>query len=248
MKNLFNQICTNQSKQVHTTNDYFLFKSIDGNRTKNLLHLNRLKKSIANNYLFTIIVVNENYEIIDGQHRFDVIQELNLPLNYVVCDGYSLNEVHILNQNSKTWNSDDYTEGFCNLGNTNYIEYRNFKNKYKFGHHETMAMLTGIKSAGSDLTNIFKNGNFKISNYLKAVEIAEKIYLLQDYYEGFKRRSFIYAMLYLFEKPEFEFAEFLQKVKNNPSSLIDCTDTKQYISVIEEIYNYRRREKINLRY
>ena len=32
------------------------------------------------NYLFTVIIVNEkNYEIIDGQHRFEVIKELKLP-------------------------------------------------------------------------------------------------------------------------------------------------------------------------
>ena len=75
------------------------------------------------NYLFTIIIVNENYEIIDGQHRFDVIKELGLPLNYVICGGYGLNEVHILNQNSKTWNVDDYLDGYCLLGYTDYLKY-----------------------------------------------------------------------------------------------------------------------------
>jgi ParB-like chromosome segregation protein Spo0J len=83
------------SNQVHTTTDYFLFKSIDGNRNKNLLHINRLRESMSKNYLFTVIIVNENYEIIDGQHRFDVIQELKLPLNYIVCKGYGLKEVHV---------------------------------------------------------------------------------------------------------------------------------------------------------
>ena len=34
------------SNHVHTTTDYYLFKSIDGNRNKNLLHINRLKKSM----------------------------------------------------------------------------------------------------------------------------------------------------------------------------------------------------------
>ena len=87
--------------QVHTTEDYFMFKPIDGNRNKNLLHINRLKKSMAENYLFTVIIVNEKYEIIDGQHRFHVIEELKLPLNYIVCKGYALEEVHILNANSK---------------------------------------------------------------------------------------------------------------------------------------------------
>jgi hypothetical protein len=108
MINFQNEPMQKISTQVQTTKDYYLFTPIDGNRNKNLLHLNRLKKSINENYLFTVIIVNENYQIIDGQHRFDVIKELNLPLHYIVCVGYGLKEVHILNQISKTWNADDY--------------------------------------------------------------------------------------------------------------------------------------------
>ena len=96
---------------VYTTNDYTLFTSIDGNRTKNKLHIKRLKQSIKENYLFTVIIVNENYEIIDGQHRFDVIKELNLPLYYIICEGYGLAEVHILNQISKTQNHGGERQG-----------------------------------------------------------------------------------------------------------------------------------------
>ena len=103
-------------KQVLTTTDYFLFKQIEGNREKNKLQLSKLKKSISDNYLFTILIVNENYEIIDGQHRFEIIKELGLPLNYVICEGYGLNEVHVLNQNQKTWTISDYMEGYANMG------------------------------------------------------------------------------------------------------------------------------------
>ena len=81
MNNLKAEPMVKHSNQVHTTTDYFLFKPIDGNRNKNLLHINRLKKSMSENYLFTVIIVNEKYEIIDGQHRFDVIQDLKHSLS-----------------------------------------------------------------------------------------------------------------------------------------------------------------------
>lgn len=236
------------SYQVHTTTDYFLFKPIDGNRNKNLLHVNRLKKSMSDNYLFTVIIVNDNYEIIDGQHRFEVIQDLKLPLNYIVCKGYGLNEVHVLNQNSKTWNAEDYLAGYCNLGYKDYIEYKKFRDKYNFGHNECMAMLSGNNNLGGKLFEIFKDGKFKITNLKDATDKAEKLWKFKDIYPDFKRRFFVFAMLYLFDKPQFDFEEFLQKVKLQPSSLTKCNDTKQYISIIEEIYNYRRREKVSLRY
>ena len=155
MNNLKTEPMVKHSNQVHTTTDYFLFKSIEGNRNKNLLHINRLKKSMSENYLFTIIIVNEKYEIVDGQHRFDVIQELKLPLNYVVCKGYGLTEVHILNQNSKTWNADDYLDGYCRLKYTHYLKYSEFKERYGFGHVECMTILGGYTSnPGIDRTKI----------------------------------------------------------------------------------------------
>jgi hypothetical protein len=234
------------SNQVHTTTDYFLFKPIEGNRNKNLLHINRLKKSMAETYLFTVIIVNEKYEIIDGQHRFDVIQELKLPLNYIVCNGYGLNEVHILNQNSKTWTSDDYLDGYCKLGYKDYLKYKEFKELYGIGHYECMWLLNG--SQLSNPTQVFFTGDFKIKNYNEACKIIEKIMLVDPYYEEWKRRSFILAMLQLFKNPNFELTEFLQKLKLQPTALSNCSTTNQYVSLIEEIYNYRRREKVNLRY
>lgn len=234
------------SNQVHTTTDYFLFKPIDGNRNKNLLHINRLKKSMAQNYLFTVIIVNEKYEIIDGQHRFDVIQELKLPLNYIICKGYGLNEVHILNANSKTWNSDDYLEGYCNLGYEDYLIYKEFKNKYQFGHNECMRLLTGHLHGSS--VKEFHEGKLKINNYKEAKKYADLILLIKPYFSEYKRRSFINAMITLFKNDNFEFSEFLQKLKIQPTALNVCNDVEQYITLIEEIYNYKRRIKVNLRF
>lgn len=235
--------------QVETTTNYSMFKPIDGNRNKNLMHINRLKKSMAEKYLFTIITVNEKFEIIDGQHRFDVIQELKLPLHYVICYGYGLNEVHILNANSKTWNANDYLEGYCKMGYKDYIEYKNFKEKYGFGHLESMVILSdGKMGAAVNIANNFYKGEFKIKNSNEAYIIAEKIKITGQFYEGYTRRSYVYAMINLFKNKNFVFIEFLQKLKTQPTALCDCTSTETYIALIEEIYNYRRREKVNLRF
>ena len=249
MNNFKAEQLVKHSSQIHTTTDYHLFKSIEGNRHKNLFHINRLKKSMSENYLFTVIIVNEKYEIIDGHHRFNVIQELKLPLNYVVCNGYGLAEVHILNQNSKTWNADDYLDGYCRLNYPNYLKYAEFKKRYGFGHTETLTILGGYTSnPGTDRIKIFYKGEFEIKDYKKACEIADKIESIGQYYSGHKRRTFVFAMLVLFNNKNFEFSEFIQKLKTQPTAMVHCINTQQYISLIEEIYNYRRREKINLRY
>tara|TARA_R110000803_G_scaffold183831_1_gene246163 strand:+ start:504 stop:1118 length:615 start_codon:yes stop_codon:yes gene_type:complete len=200
-------------------------------------------------YLFTVIIVNENYEIIDGQHRFEVIRELNFPMHYIICDGYGLNEVHLLNQNSKNWNSDDYLEAYCNLNYPHYLNYAIFKDRYKFGHSVCMAIASNIAS-GANTAHVkdFYKGEFLFKDFKKACSLAEKIEILGQYYDGNKRRSFVLAMLQLFKNDNFEFTELLQKLKTQPTALVDCSNTTQYISLIEEIYNYRRKVKVGLRY
>lgn len=79
--------------QVHTTKNYYLFKTINGNRDINQLHLTRLSESFKKRHLITIIIVNERFEIIDGQHRFLVSKDLNLPVYYTILKNYGLNEV-----------------------------------------------------------------------------------------------------------------------------------------------------------
>jgi hypothetical protein len=84
-----------------------------------------------------------------------------------------------------------------------------------------MSMLTGHNAGSGSMFIDFKDGGFKITHAREAEHKAEKIWMLKNIYEGFKRRSFVYAMLYLFDKPQFEFTEFLQKIKNQPTALIN---------------------------
>jgi len=231
--------------KIYQTTDYSKFSKLVGNRSINHLHLRRLKKSIQENYLFTVIIVNEFFQIIDGQHRFEVIKSLGLPVYYAIKPGYGLNEVHILNANNKTYSLDAYLEGYCDLGIPDYIRYREFKEKYKFAHTECLSLLSNSSNVSS---HDFKTGNYKIRNYEKAVMYADKILMVQPYHDRYRKRSFVNALHSLLKNENFNFSEFLNKLKQQPSSLTPCVTTEQYVLLIENIYNYKRREKVNLRY
>jgi len=237
--------------QVHTTKDYSLFNTLNGNRDVNQLHLSRLKESMKKNHLTTIIMVNEKFEIIDGQHRFLISQELKLPINYIISKNYGLNEVQILNANMKNWTIVDYVNGYCDLGFKDYEIYREFINEYSFTNQVALVLLSGEFICGNSEVSIsskFKEGKFKINDLNNSKKMADKIMMIEPYYKGFLRRSFIYALIGMFKNENFEFTEFLAKLKQQPTTLQDCTNVSQYKSLIEEIYNYRRREKINLRF
>ena len=95
------------------TKNYSIFKFLNGNRNLELPHLKRLTESMTEMYLLSIIVVNEHFELIDGQHRFTAAQHLGLPIHFIIKTGYGLKEVQRLNTNSSVWNKKTYLESYC---------------------------------------------------------------------------------------------------------------------------------------
>ena len=238
--------------QVQKTNDYTIFTELDGNRVINPLHVKRLVNSMSERLLFTAIYVNEKMQVIDGQHRLAALKELKKPINYIVIKGYGLQEVQILNANSKNWNLDDYLNGYCDLGLEDYKIYKMYKDRYRFGHKEVRLLLTGTRTDDSAKyggpNEDFKRGTLKVTEYKNAVIIGDRLEMLGEFYEGYKRACFVRAIISLTKNENFIFTEFLQKLKLQPTALQDCTNISTYIALIEEIYNYKRRIKYNLRF
>jgi hypothetical protein len=91
------------------------------------------------------LTVNENYEIIDGQHRFKAAQELGLPVNIIICPGYSIKDVQRLNANQKEWKLIDYLDGFCEEGETEYGGSKKLKETPYYDFEDSLKIyLSGI--------------------------------------------------------------------------------------------------------
>ena len=233
---------------VYKTKDYSQFKIMTGNRVVNKAHLGKLTKSIDEESLIVPMIVNEKYEIIDGQTRFMAWMDLNLTVYYIIISGYGLNQVQRLNSNVQNWSIKNYTESYCALGNSEYKKYAIFKKTHGFGDYECIAMLEGnLGGSGSDY-NRFRAGKFKIKCWSDANKKAKKIMQIRPYYKGYKRRSFILSMLHLLAHSDFDFDVLIKKLKFQSSKLVDCTNKNQYVQILEEIYNFKTKEKVSLKY
>lgn len=237
---------TKTNIQINETTDYDRFKYLHGNRKINKNHVQRLKNSMTKNYLHTVITVNENYEVIDGQHRLTACSELGLPVKYVVLNNYGLKEVQTFNAMTSNWTTAQYLDSYCAKGFQDYIDYKRFKLKYNLGHRENILLLCGLDIRKHE--EEFKNGDLKINNYKKACQYADELLKVSNFYKGYNRRHFVRAIYFLLNKPQFCMEEFLQKLSYQRTALVDCVNRDSYLSLIEEIYNYKRRLKINLRY
>jgi hypothetical protein len=250
---------------VYKTDELSIFKTIDGNRVPNLQHIKRLADSIKTYGMkCNPILVNEKMQVIDGQHRLMAAKEVGTFVYYIILNGYNLSEVHTLNLNQKNWTKKDYMEGYANMGIESYIKLRDFCNKNQdLLFTDCLALCSNVSSHGSmTLSNKYRNGKDKISN-LKQVfeegtwigkdfelgqEWANKVRMIQPYYSNYNRSTFIGTLLTLFQNNNFDFNEFMHKLRLQPTALVDCSNREQYKTLIEDIYNFRSRNKINLRY
>jgi hypothetical protein len=72
--------------QIQKTEDYNLFKRIVGNRTINKAQVRRLYDSYSIKpwlIQYCPIIINDNNEVIDGQHRLEAIKRLKIPVYYL---------------------------------------------------------------------------------------------------------------------------------------------------------------------
>ena len=238
-----------EMRPVYSTKDYEAFSFITGNRNINKSHLEKLRKSILEMYIPVPIVVNENLEIIDGQHRFIICKTEGLALLFIQIKGLNLTHVQKINELMRIWTAEAFMDCYCDLAleseyreYADYVEYKEFKRSYGFGHNETQAILTNQKMFSGNLSERFRNGTFKIVDLRKATSVAERIAKVGKYYQGYKRRGFVLAMLQCFAIPEYNHDRFLSKLSYQTYKLNDQPNYKQYLQIIQDVYNYHARE------
>lgn len=244
--------------QVYQTRDYDKFRNIHGNRILNLAHVKRLTDSMAQKQLVTPIIVNENFEITDGAHRFTVCKELSLPVYYIVVKGYGLKEVQMLNSNNTVWNKRDYLESYCQLGLRNYIEFKRFAALFPDFQLTVCGMLLSDKAQINSSTSTkkgvfpareFESGKFVITDFAKAQKMGNRIKDFQPYYKGFCKPAFVRALMVAFKNKNYSHDIMMKKLKAPGNQRIqDQPSVTAYLLLLEDIFNYKNRNKVSLRY
>lgn len=108
-------------KEIKVTNEYEKFKKLKGNRAVTEKRKEKIKNSILKvGYITSPILVNENFEIIDGQGRFEALKELQLPIEYIIQDNIGITECVAMNINNTNWSLLDYIQSYADKGLESY--------------------------------------------------------------------------------------------------------------------------------
>lgn len=233
---------------VHQTMEYNYFVRIKGNRSLNTTHIKNLKESMKKKDLKIPIIINDKREVTDGQHRLQARRELMLPVYYIVLSDMGIAETQAANADNKNWSAPDFLSTYVELNYAHYKRYAEFQKKYEFAHAVTQVLLEGKQSEGGSRSNEFRTGGFVIDGYERACDWADKLYQIEPYYPGFKRRSFVLTMVHLFKNEKYNHDEFIAKLQFQSQRMVHCTTVAQYTKLIEEIYNYKRKAEDKIRF
>lgn len=238
------------------TKNYEMFGKIRGNRPLLEPHVVSLEESILENNLLYAnpIIVSENNEIIDGQHRLEVAKRNNLEIYYITVDeDEALRLVRKLNTRQRGWSLMNFIDSNIELGNNDYQILKDFAEKYEIPLTVSADLLQG-KSAGaggkskhSKNSDGLKEGKFKIKGLSNAIKLADSLTLAKPFVNGVWRdRRFLSALTQAFKVVGTK--KMVKKLSVSPLKVVRQTGTKEYLRNLEDIYNFRTREENRVRF
>ena len=124
------------------------------------------------------IVVNEGFEVIDGQHRLEACEELNMPIEFIMRPGLGMDECISINTSSRNWTVEDYIEYYAKTGNQNYILLNDLRHKYSSVPKAIIFFALTHGQDGGYGANTVKSGKFLVSRP------REEACALLDYIQG----------------------------------------------------------------
>lgn len=159
--------------QLIKTTDYDCFVPIMSNRELDKRHVMNLQRSIKQRNLLMVrpIIVNENMEVIDGQHRLAAAQMIDEPVYYLQVKGLTQQDLAVLNTHQKNWSVMDFVNFYTLQGVPEYKKLSRLCNKYPLMKPTVMLRMVGYG-------NKVREGKINISNLPKAEIICDTVYKL----------------------------------------------------------------------
>lgn len=239
----------NVAGQIYVTDDYEKFKRLDGNR--DVKNLKRILDSINTvGYVLSPILVNEKFEIIDGQHRLEALKKLGLPVYYIIQPGIGEEECKHLNTGQTNWTTADYISNGAEKGVPDYLRLASLLSEFgkTFKLEGVMSFATDIHLSGGTMHALVKDGKLKISE--KQYELArtrlrsaKELGFCDIQKEGkFYCRSWYQAVAYAYKHQGVSVKELAEKLKSSPIELKSYNKIEDQLTLFDKIYNRGRKK------
>jgi len=225
-----------------------MFEQVTSNREVDKAHVKKLVASITKNNLLKLnpIIINEQMQVIDGQHRLEAAEQLKLPIFYMVDSQVSKRDLSDLNSVKKNWSTMDYINFWTIEKAPGFDVLSKYLSEHPRIPPSTALMLLSID--GKRDMNGLKNGIVEVLNITEANEIAAILKFYRNIIDFAYDRNFVLAIHKVMTTGKYDHAIMQKKIESQSRSLVKCVTVIQYVELLEEIYNRGSHNKVSFKY
>jgi len=229
---------------VYRTTDFDRFAYLPGQRPVGKRH-RRLARSIEEDNMLdrfpiSVFVEDDMLYIIDGQHRFAAAQMLGEPIDYVIVDPITPEQIcaaHSPGGHSSNWTDKEVIES--HITNPHYRELREFHREHHVAVGCAIGMLRGHSHASSWDKKEFRLGRFKVTDRAWASRIVFLVNAFRDKgvsWAGHVR--FLQALSDVMKVDGFDEARLIRNLGKYTRPIHDYTPVDANLQQLEDIYNH----------
>lgn len=225
--------------EVYKTDDYSIFKLSKFNRNV-ILRKDMLEQ--AKQGIVSPIIVNEEMIVIDGQNRLLHSKEVGAPVEYIIKEGLTEEDITRMNVNQKPWSLENYIEAFANKGLDEYVKLVDLISQKFSNVTNTVNIAIDVPTGFQKAKNLVKNGEFTFHDYDKAVEFLHYSKRFREETKTPKRSRVETALYELFRLKGFDKNRIINKViQTEIAEDIKLKDPKhtEALKMLIDAYNHK---------
>lgn len=242
---------TQEYSTIYKTTDYDKFSFIGGNRELRVNNIEKMRQSMIEKQLVIPILVNEKFQIIDGQHRFTVCRQLEKPVYYYIEEGYDLSDVERANRSNTNWSLNDFLSSFVHKGNENYKNVELICNTYNVLASDVLKIIAKIRKVTTlQVTIDFKDEKLEFDGEMfdKVIAFYDALTLFEEF-SLYNKSKFISAYMELYFNPRYNHQHMIEKYRKLSDRLKHCPTKDDYLVMLcNDIYSGKRVSPNNIYY
>lgn len=226
------------------TKNYDMFKFGAWNRSIKERNLSKLDREVQKNgWKKHPIIVNDQMEIIDGQHRYVYAKSHDLPIYYIVVNGLTVQDCVLMNNSRMAWMPNDFIKLYASQGNENYVRLKELADKYTFVSVSQIVSIIKNQCSNGNLSDTLRKGEYTLTE-----EESEKAKAKLDYIKELmpllnstkgRKSALIATISFCYDNEKVDNDRLKTQIENRIATMIPPANIDMALQELEKIYNYR---------
>lgn len=235
--------------EIFETQDYGIFKSLEGNRTDAEARAAKVIDSINTvGYIRSPMAVNEKMEVIDGQARLVALKKLGMPVHYHIIPGAGIDECVAMNIYGTKWKVTDYIGSYATRGFADYVRLQKLIDDYgEFKKSPSIAIRAASDIDAKNVQDVIIKGKFKFTEE-KDAAAREALSILQKVWPSIRKINgrkdhFAFAILWLVMdyEGELDVEKLINRIELSYADIPPVASIDSALKGLSKIYNVRNR-------